>query len=170
MFYFLEAIDAAPLCRPCLVQATRSQPSPLPPAARGGPSDRAPTLSSSRPLPSESPVDTAIRIYLREELERAKLTFAHVPEADPRAQTIRGLYQDAFQQLSTDRLLDAIITVRDLRETLAGPETPGAAPAAVPGPPPLAPPGPTPESTDAAAKRARGLGLPPGSSSGDTSP
>ena len=170
MFYFLEAIDAPPLCRPCLVQASRSQPSPLPPLARGGPADRAPTLSSSRPLPSESPVDTAIRIYLREELERAKLTLLHVPETDPRAQAIRGLYQDAFQQLSSDRLLDAIITVRDLRETIAVAESPGAAIPAVPGTPPAAPTGPTLESTDAAAKRARELGLHPSSSSGDTSP
>ena len=159
MFYFLEAIDAPPLCRPCLVASTRSQPSPLPAAPRpgvSGPTGPAPAVSAGRSLPSESPVDTAIRIYLREELERAKLTLAHVPDTSSRAQSVRGLYQDAYQQLSTDRLLDAIITVRDLREAIAGLEG-----AIAPAGPTVAPSPPTPppaaEPVDATVKRAREL-------------
>lgn len=112
-------------------------------------------------------MDTAIRIYLREELERAKLTLAHVPDSDPRAQPIRGLHQEAFRQLSSERLLDAIITVRDLREAII--EFEGLVGIAPPGPgiPPASPP---PEVADAATKRARELVANSGSSSGNTNP
>jgi len=112
-------------------------------------------------------VDTAIRIYIREELERAKLALAQVPEADYRAQTMRGLYQEAFQQLSSDRLLDAIISVRDLRESIGGLERPADTGPSAPGAPST---GPATELTDATTKRAKELGLPPGPSSGDTAP
>jgi hypothetical protein len=173
MFYFLEALDAPPLCRPCLVQSTRSQPSPLPAAPRAGfsgPTAPAPAVSAGRPLPSESPVDTAIRIYLREELERAKLTLAHVSDTFSGVQSVRNLYQDAYQQLSTDRLLDAIITVRDLREALAGLEGNIAVPV---GPAaPISPPTPTPagEPVDAAVKRARELASQSSPPTGETNP
>jgi hypothetical protein len=173
MFYFLEALDAPPLCRPCLVQASRSQPSPLPPSARVGPAspvDRAPTISSGQPLLADSPVDTAIRIYLREELERARLTLVHVPDADPRVQSMRRSYQEAFDELSSGRLLDAIITVRDLREAMAGFEGSGGATPVVPGPTPSGPTGPAPGLTDAASKPAGEPKLRPGPSSGETTP
>jgi len=172
MFYFLEALDAPPLCRPCLVQSTRSQPSPLPAAPRlgvSGPIAPTPAVSAGRTLPSESPVDTAIRIYLREELERAKLTLAHLPDTYTGVQSVRGLYQDAYQQLSTDRLLDAIITVRDLREAIAVLEVTAApvGPAT-----PLSPPTPAPptEPVDAAVKRARELASQSSPPTGETNP
>lgn len=170
MFYFLEAIDAYPLCRPCLVQASRSGPLPFLSAVPAGPmspADRAPSLPSTRTLPSESPVDTAIRIYLREELERAKLTLAHLPETDPGAQPIRGLFQEAYQQLSADRLLDAIITVRDLREIMIDFESSSRTAPAVPGPAPTASP---PEPVDEATKRARELAAHTSPPSGDANP
>jgi hypothetical protein len=140
MFYFLEGVDAAPLCRVCLKreELERAFAGPVSPDLQlagwaqprtpGGPNE-----PESVDNLSGGPRDLAetTREYFLEELDRVDRALERWPEEDPGALLARQLGLKARQELGAGRLREAVLCIGDLRRNLPYDEPPSATAAAV---------------------------------------
>jgi phage-related minor tail protein len=112
MFYFLDGVEATPLCRSCLTRLEREK------ALLGTPLS---ALEGAAPDPTGAPatLDDALHHYLEEELHRIELTLERLPEEDPAALLARQLQRKAQQELGRSRLSEVILCLGDLRRNLA---------------------------------------------------
>ncbi len=119
MFYFLEATETEPLCRVCLgqeaspVRVAHGAPRPVPPRSAERtlvvPEDSPPAATFEGVL-----LDT-IRFFLAEELRRSGLTIARLPADGAQVRAARDLHNETEWLLQSDRVREAIESLRDLR-------------------------------------------------------
>ncbi len=128
MFYFLEGVDAPPVCRACLSRAggasdgsteTRRSVSPtvVPEFSRAA----VPAEAAARDPPELS---RAVRRYLDEELARSERLLDSAPPGSPDTDRARELHRAAMDESAKDRLPEAVLLAADLRRTLSRVENP----------------------------------------------
>jgi hypothetical protein len=122
MFYFLDGVEAVPLCRGCLTRQERDRAFLGPDAAVVG----APALpemfatgASNATSGASRDLGSAVETYLREELDRIASSLEKMPEEDAGAVLARQLERKARQELLEDRLGEAVLCMADLRRNLA---------------------------------------------------
>jgi hypothetical protein len=122
MFYFLDGVEATPLCRGCITRQERER------ALLGVGTLERDLAALPAPPQEGSPMSLAmaprdlgetVRTYLEEELDRIQTSLERLPEEDPGALLARQLEIKARQELAGSRLSEAVLCMGDLRRNLA---------------------------------------------------
>ena len=128
MFYFLEGVDAPPICRACLSRAGNTADG-LPEVRPGARPTVVPEFSRA-PAPLDAAargppeLSLAVRRYLDEELSRSERLLDRVSPGSPDTDRARELHRAAVTESARDRLPEAVLLAADLRRTLTRLENP----------------------------------------------
>ncbi len=123
MFYFLEGVDAPPVCRTCLAHIGGTTDVP-PETRRSGGQTVVPEFSrAAHPAEAVSrdapELSRAVRQYLDEELARSELLLDRAPPGFPDTGRARELHRAAMGESAQGRLPEAVLLAADLRRTLS---------------------------------------------------